>query len=543
MWSPRRRGISLAGQFLVLQVTVLLAVLAVSSVVSVRQADADFRDTRGSRLRAAAENLAGTGGVRTGLAEPTPPQSLASYAARTLTIYGASAVYLARPDGTVVASADPTANGETLDLGDSTVQDLRAWTGDVDDRGERSIAAQVPVIGNRGQLIGIAMVAESYPTIGARARGVLPDLVTFLGIGLALGVAGSWLLARLIKRRTRGLEPEEISALADQREAVLHAIREGVVAVAPDGTVTVMSDSARELLGLDVDGAGRRVSELGLEPRVADALAARDDVRDEVLVVGGRVLVLNRNRVRDAGRVVGTVTTLRDRTELLAMQSELSARESVTETLRAQTHEFNNQLHTISGLIQLGEYDELSAWIGAVTRRRAEITDAVTSRVDDPAVAALLIAKVSLAAERGVGIELAEDTRLPRLDPDLAADVGTVLGNLVDNAVDATVAAGGSTVSVRLRDDGDDLVVVQVADSGAGVPPDDAADLFRRGYSTKPSDASGRGVGLALVQVVCERRGGAVSVHNDRGAVFTARLPRTVADRASAQPTDRGPVR
>jgi sensor histidine kinase regulating citrate/malate metabolism len=253
--------------------------------------------------------------------------------------------------------------------------------------------------------------------------------------------------------------------------------------------------------------------------------------------------------------VVGTVTTLRDRTELLAMQSELSARESVTETLRAQTHEFNNQLHTISGLIQLGEYDELSAWIGAVTRRRAEITEAVASRVDDRAVAALLVAKVSLAAERGVGIELAADTRLPRLDPDLGADVGTVLGNLVDNAVDATVAAGGSTVSVRLRDDrgeDGDLVLVQVADSGAGVPPENAAHLFDRGYSTKPGDASGRGVGLALVQVVCERRVGAVSVHNDRGAVFTARLPHTVVDRGptappnarpDARPTSRGPLR
>ncbi|MET1058621.1 MAG: ATP-binding protein [Nocardioides sp.] len=520
---------SLAGQFLVLQLTVLLAVLAVSSVVSVRQADADFRDTRGVRLRAAAENLAGTAAVRSGLAATSPPQSLASYTTRTQTIYNASAVYLARPDGTVVVGADPTANGERIDLGDSTVQQSRAWSGDVDDRGRRSIAAQVPIIGDSGDLIGIAMVAETYPSLGDRARSVLPDLLTFLGFGLLLGVAGSWLLARLIKRRTRGLEPAEIGALADQREAVLHSIREGVVAVSADGSVTVISDSARALLGLPADGAGRNVADLGLEPRVREALEAHDDVRDEVLVVAGRVVVLNRNRVLHEGRQVGTVTTLRDRTELLAMQSELSARESITETLRAQTHEFNNQLHTISGLIQLEEYDELSQWIGAVTRRRAEITEEVTARVDDPAVAALLIAKVSLAAERGIGLRLADDAALPRLDPDLAADVGTVLGNLVDNAVDATVSAGGTSIAVQLREDGD-LILVQVADSGSGVS-DDTAALFRRGYSTKPSDASGRGVGLALVQVVCERRGGAVSVHNDRGAVFTARLPR---DRGSA---------
>ncbi|WP_235734756.1 sensor histidine kinase [Nocardioides alcanivorans] len=234
----------------------------------------------------------------------------------------------------------------------------------------------------------------------------------------------------------------------------------------------------------------------------------------------------NRNEVREGGRDVGAVTTLRDRTELLAMQSELTARESITETLRAQTHEFNNQLHMISGLLQLEEYDEASALIGTLARRRAEISDAVVAKVHDPAVAALLVAKVSLAAERGIDIALSGDTGLPRLDPDLSADVGTVLGNLVDNAVDATVAAGGDRIDVRLAQE-EEAVAVQVFDTGPGVPDDSVAEIFRKGWSSKPSDASGRGVGLALVQVVCARRGGHVSVHNQQGAVFTAVLPMT----------------
>ena len=221
----------------------------------------------------------------------------------------------------------------------------------------------MPVIDDDGDLIGIAMVAETYPSLGDRARSVLPDLATFLGLGLLLGVAGSWLLARLIKRRTRGLEPAEIAALADQREAVLHSIREGVVAVAADGHGHGDQRQRPELLGLPADGArAARSADLGLEPRVREAL--RGDATTYATRCwwsDGRVVVLNRNRVLHEGRQVGTVTTLRDRTELLAMQSELSARESVTETLRAQTHEFNNQLHTISGLIQLEEYDELSA--------------------------------------------------------------------------------------------------------------------------------------------------------------------------------------
>jgi sensor histidine kinase regulating citrate/malate metabolism len=267
-------------------------------------------------------------------------------------------------------------------------------------------------------------------------------------------------------------------------------------------------------------------------------------VHDAVLVAGDTVLVLNRRRVLHDGRPAGTVTTLRDRTELLALQSELHARESVTETLRAQTHEFSNQLHTVSGLIELGEYDEVGRFVNRLTRRRAALSDDVTARVADPAVAALLIAKATLADERHVELVVDPGSSLPRLDPDLSADVGTVLGNLVDNAVDAAASTAGAVepsagpdvgqvwaarVRVRLavvglRQD----VVVEVADSGPGVAPEQVDAIFRRGWSTKPAGSAGRGVGLALVHVLTQRRGGGVTVRDDdslSGAVFTARLP------------------
>jgi sensor histidine kinase regulating citrate/malate metabolism len=521
---------TLAGQFLVLQLTVLLAVIAVASVVSVQQSDADFRDTRGARLRAAAESMANIEAVRDPFVQDRVTASrvaLISYTQRVRNNLQASGVYLTDPDGLVIASSDFVGRDRHIDLDGSTVQQLRTWTGDVDDFGERAIAAQVPIIDDAGELAGIAMVAQSYPTWGERARGVLPDLLTFAGLGLALGVAGSWLLARLIKRRTRGLEPAAIAALADQREALLHAIREGVVAVADDGTITVLSDSARELIGLDGPAEGRRVDDLGLDPAVRDLLADDTEIRDHVVVLGDRVLVVNRNPVHEGGRRVASVTTLRDRTELLALQSELSARESITNTLRAQTHEFHNQLHTISGLVQLGEYDEVSRLVGTLSRRRAEISEAVTARVEDPAVAALLIAKTSLAAERGIDLRITPESDLPRLDPESSTDVGTVLGNLVDNAVDASVSVGGTTVEVTLGH-ADGTVHLEVADTGPGVAPELVGEIFRRGWSSKAPTVDGRGVGLALVQVVCERRGGSVTVHRGDdgvGAVFEARLP------------------
>ncbi|MBS2937364.1 Spo0B domain-containing protein [Nocardioides sp. J2M5] len=530
MWSRSRWWpATLAGQFLVLQVSVMLVVVVVASVVSVQQSDADFRATQGARLREAAESLANTKFIRLSFRTGTVAENRASLATITQQArYSAQAsgAYLADPDGTVQVSSDFAGRGERLDLLGSATQRLRPWTGDVDDFGTPSIAAQVPIINRGGDLVGIAMVAEEYPTWGERARGVLPDLLPVAGLGLALGMAGSFLLSRLIRRRTRGLEPAAIAALADQREALLHSIREGVVAVSDDGTVTVLSDSARELLSLTGDVEGQRVDDLDLDPAVHDLLADPAEIRDQVVVLGERVLVVNRNPVVERGRRVASVTTLRDRTELLALQSELSARQSITNTLRAQTHEFHNQLHTISGLVQLGEYDEVSRLVGTLSRRRREISDAVLAHVGDPAVAALLIAKTSLAAERGIDLRVGAGSHLPRLDPEASTDVGTVLGNLVDNAVDASVSVGGTAVEVGLALD-EDVVHLTVSDTGPGVPAERVGEIFRRGWSTKTSPAEGRGVGLALVQVVCERRGGAVTVGRgaDGGAVFEARLP------------------
>jgi len=531
LWSRSRLWpATLAGQFLVLQLTVLLAVVAVASVVSVQQSDADFRETRGARMRAEAERLANIRPVRRPFLRGEVQQqraSLTSYTQQVRTNVQASGVYLADPDGVVLVSSDFAGRERRIDLDDSTVRQLHTWTGDVDDFGTRSIAAQVPIINRAGDLVGIAMVAEEYPTWRERARSVLPDLLTFAGLGLGLGAAASFLLSRLIRRRTRGLEPAAIAALADQREALLHSIREGVFSVADDGTITVLSDSARELIGLEGDVQGRRVDELDLDPAIRGLLADHAEIRDHVVVVGDRVLVVNRNPVHERGRRVASVTTLRDRTELLALQSELSARQSITNTLRAQTHEFHNQLHTISGLVQLGEYDEVSRLVGTLSRRRAEISDAVTAKVEDPAVAALLIAKTSLAAERGIELRMSADSDLPRLDPESSTDVGTVLGNLVDNAVDASVSVGGTSVEVDLRLDAA-TVRLAVADTGPGVPPDRVGEIFKRGWSSKAPTVEGRGVGLALVQVVCERRGGAVSVRTGEdgsGAVFEAVLP------------------
>lgn len=524
----RRREMSLARQYLALQLLIVLAVLVIVPVISLAQSAEEIRRVEGRRALSAAENLASNATVRTRLpvAEPGFDRALAAVGETTRTVSGASDVLLVRRDRTVVTSSDPTLVGRTLAVGDSTVLGGAAWTGVTDLGSTPSVVAHVPVQSlENGAIVGFAVIGREYPSVGERMVRSIPNLLTYLAVGSALGVSGSLLLARRVKRQTLGLEPSEIAGLVEHREAMLHGLKEGVIAVDPSERVTLVNDSARHLLRLPGDCVGRTLEELEIDPQLR-RLLTEGSAPDRLVLVGDRVLALNRRPMQSRGDVIGSVTTLRDRTELSSLEQELGTTRATSETLRAQTHEFANQLHTISGLLHLQEYDEVVRFVDGVSLSRTTLYDEVTSRVDDPTLAALLIAKASLATERGVTLELLPDSRLGRVDEHLSRDLTTVVGNLVDNALDAVAGRDASRVQVLLTEDAQ-RVDVLVRDSGPGIPGGDGDRVFRQGWTTKADGSvGGRGFGLALTRLVCRRRGGDVEVHNDDGAVFTACLPR-----------------
>ncbi|ORB29189.1 ATPase [Mycolicibacterium parafortuitum] len=521
------RGRSLAAQFLVFQLVVVAVVLVAVAAVSVTQSEAEFREVRGQRMIAVAENMASTPIVRDRYQDPFAAQTLAPEVDRAVALSGASLAEILGPDGVVRASSDPSRIGTRVDLGASRADEGRAWFGDADVDGTHSLVGQVPILAINGDVLAIASVSEMYPSVWALLSGAGESLLVYLGLGAALGMVASWLLSRRIKRHTRGLEVAEIANLADHREALLHSIREGVIAVNDDGEITLLNDGAQDLLGVPGNAVGRRVDEVGIDPAVVSLLTSGADGQaadDTVIATRTRVLALSRRPATSQGRQIGTVTTMRDSTELAALQGQLSSHKSVTDTLRAQTHEFANQLHTISGLVQLGEYDAVRDLVGTLTRRRAEISDAVTQRIADPAVAALLIAKTSLAAESGVELRLDPASHLGALDQALATDVITLLGNLIDNAVDVSVGAAQARVTVRI-DDREGLTI-SVIDSGPGVPEHLREEIFARGVTSKPEVPGGRGIGLALVRLVTAQQGGTVEVGDapGGGARFSVQL-------------------
>ncbi len=530
---------TLAGQLLFLQLGIILLVLVSVGGVSLAQSEATFARVEGRRVASLAELAAANPLVRSNLVVPEGRTGLATLALQTVTQSSVTSVTIADEDEDVRVSTDPLQETRPLPLGSPTVDTGASWSGTMTIDGERYLVSQVPVLSLEeervGEHLGTVMIAEAFPSVWERLRGASSYLLTYLGIALALGVAGSWLLARRIKRQTLGLEPREITGLAEHREALLHGIAEGVVALDPQQRITLVNDVARRLLDLPDHANGMSLRDLRVEGRLLEVLTGDgvvdpdgddDTPRDDVVIRRGRVLVMNRMRVVRDGRHLGTVTTLRDRTALAALERELGSFRSTTQLLRAQTHEFANQLHTISGLIQIGDYDEVVRFVDAVAERRHSLDLLVNSRVGDPAVAALLMAKASIASERRVELRISEETSLDRLQPEDSVDVATVVGNLVDNALDA-VSGGrpGQWVGVEIRHDAA-TVEIAVSDSGPGVPPEVASEVFSHGFTTKAATAGERGIGLALTRLVCERRGGEVQVTSaeEGGAMFTARL-------------------
>ncbi|MEU9113390.1 sensor histidine kinase [Streptomyces sp. NPDC048483] len=386
----------------------------------------------------------------------------------------------------------------------------------------RSARGKVPLRDESGKVVGAVSVGISYESVQGRLLSTVPELLAYAGGALAVGALAAYLVARRLQRRTHDLAFSDISALLAEREAMLHGIREGFVALDTHGRIRLMNDEAQRLLDLCAEDTGRPLDETLPPGRTTDVLAGRVSGTDLLAVSGHRVLVANRMPTDDGGAVV----TLRDRTELERLGRELDGTRGLIDALRAQDHEHANRLHTLLGLLELGLYEEAVEFVTEVVGVHRATAEQVTERIRDPLLAALLVGKATVATERGASLGLSPDTYLPDrlVDPH---SLVTVLGNLVDNALDATAGKRDARLEVEIRAEGR-TAIVQVCDNGPGVPEARRAEIFTEGWTTKEPPAHGqRGIGLALVRRLAERYGGSATVggRTGGGAVFTVTVP------------------
>jgi two-component system, CitB family, sensor kinase len=526
--------LSLSRQLLLLQMLMVVLVVGTVGWVTTVQASQDFRTETERRLLGTADSTASERVVRDALVvhERGP---VGVRLERVRVAAGASYVVLVAVDGHVLATSVPGTEGTDLDVR-ADVRRGASWAGEHTRFERDAVEAQVAVFSDAqserdyggeygiraNQVIGYLVLGRDHPSRLEVIRADIPHVLFYLALAGMIGVGGSLLIARRVKRQTLGLEPREITELMEQREAMLHGVREGVVGVDMAGRVAFASGQADALLGLQPPVRGRPVSDLDVAPEVAAVLCGEAPPGDVVVAVGERLLVLNTQPMHVRGRQTGWVSSMRDRTELVGLEQELAAAQAGTDTLRAQVHEFRNRLHAIAGMAELGRVDQVREFVHTVMDDLDGRIGQVSAQVEDPAVASVLVAKASRADERGITFHLDEDAHLGPQESLLSADLVTVVGNLVDNAFDA-VDAGGR-VDVDLREE-DGRIVVEVSDTGEGISDEDRARVFELGWTTKQgADARSHGFGLALTRMACRRHGGTVTIGQREGAVVRAEL-------------------
>ncbi len=397
-----------------------------------------------------------------------------------------------------------------------------------------SVRAKVPVFApGSDRVVGQVSVGMSTSSVYGLLRNEQRLSAMTAGPALLIGVVLSVLLARRWREQTLDLQPPEMTELVRTQEAVLHGIGEGVLAADTEGNTTFVNDEACRLLEIG-SATGHPIDEIGLTPRVLRVLRTCDPT-PTLANVGDRVLVVSARPVAREGRELGTVLVARDRTDVELLTRQLDAVKLMSTVLRAQRHEFANRLHLLNGLLHSGHTDEASSYLEELLGS-GPLGSAVPGidTIRDPFLQAFLAAKAAVAREAGAKLRLGANTWAPGWLK-VPVDVTTVLGNLLDNAIDAVRGTDNptKTVDVELLQDGSTLHIT-VVDSGDGVASDFVDQVFIEGTSTKPQSdlPGGRGIGLALSRQIARGLGGDIRLSSPgnpgaelSGAEFIARLP------------------
>lgn len=520
-------------RLLLLQALIVCATMVVAGFLVNQMQERQFREAYRDRMIAVAQSVATLPTILEAYQTTDPSETIQPIAEVVREASNVTYIVVTDDEGIRYSHPNPDRIGERVSTDPSIPLAGGMYVGTQTGTLGESWRVKVPIFDESDPSTIIGSVSVGILESDLRADLADERNVMFLSLLAAgvIGILGSTWLGYYLRRKTFKLEPEEIATLLETREAMISGIREGIVAVDLNSEIVLMNDAAKSLLGIR-DGQeviGKPVADV-LEPSLA-RLVETGSTAEQLVLSERRLLLARSDMAKLEDKIVGRLLILRDHTELHSLLNQLEGAQSLAQGLRAQAHEFSNQLHVISGLLELGRSEEAVAFI-----ERVGAGGAITGLGQDDGtmnveVAALLLSKRARAQELGVRVAVADGSTLA-LDTENAqhsevlTDILTVLGNLIDNAVDA--APHGGTVWVKLR--GGDTIVLTVDDTGDGVPSELRDTIFDVGVTTKSTDSSSRatsrGIGLALVQRLVEKHHGSVTVSQSThgGARFTVEL-------------------
>ena len=516
-----RKGRSLAAQFLRLQLIGALAVVVGAAAIlawSSREPQVERAEMRTANV---AHTVALAPSTVRDLRAGAPSPELSAFAEQTMLATETDFVVVMDPSRTRYTHPVAGRVGQTF-VGDTAAamagHDLtESYVGTLG----RSIRTVVPVFDGK-KVIGMVAVGVTVDHIAA----AMPRQLLLLGavtlILAVIGTAQALALNRRLAHRTHHMNEVELGHMYEYHHAVLHAIREGLVLLDPEGVVTLVNDEACRLLGLADDPTGRPFADLGLPAALTAPPSDGELYADRLVVVGSRTIVVNHQEARRDGHVVGSVVTMRDRTELQKITGELATVRGLAADLRAQNHESNNRLHTVVSLIEL-DRPEHALSLATQGLQTAQLVADRFRTDDEPVLDAILLGKAAQAAERGIDLVVDPDSRTDGA-PVGADEIVTIIGNLLDNAFDAVASCEYRHVDLLVESD-EESFNLEIEDSGPGLPEDARELIFERGWTTK-ADPEGHGLGLPLVREIVTRHGGTITCGSSElgGARFRVTL-------------------
>ncbi|MDM5328943.1 DcuS/MalK family sensor histidine kinase [Neobacillus sp. CF12] len=367
-----------------------------------------------------------------------------------------------------------------------------------------SLRAFTPIYNKSGEQIGVTAVGISLERVEAALGKSHRSILTVTVLGLLVGIIGAILLARYIKRILFGLEPFAIAKIFVERSTMLQSVHEGIIAVDNEQTITLVNRSARQIFkkaGLSQDPVGLKIHEYLPSTGLEQVLETGNPKLDEEQTINGISILVNRVPLIVNGEVVGAISTFRDKTDVKQLAEQLTGVKTYAEALRAQSHEFMNRLHVILGMVQMKYYDELSEYIRTIVGHQNKEIGNITRHIKEPALAGFLMGKLSYAREENVELLIEMNTLIPEpKKPQITHELITILGNLIDNAIEAMGESSEKTLEVNLHYH-DQFLTLEVLDSGPGIPEEIQNRILVKGYSTKGEN---RGYGLYLVSKCIE---------------------------------------
>ncbi|MEB4615534.1 sensor histidine kinase [Leucobacter sp. M11] len=505
------KTMSLRAQLLLCQVAIILVTVVATGIVAGTLQERQLRDAYLDRMLGVARSVANLPAITDAFDDPDPSAAIQPIAEVIREASKVTYVVVTDRDGIRFSHPTPGRIGERVSTDPGVALSGRVFVGTETGTLGDSWRAKVPIFSpeDPDEVIGQVSVGILESDLSADLREEIGWLVVALVVAAIAGGLGAAWVTRLIRRRIHGLEPEQIAGLLEGREAILHGTQEGLIAFDDRGRVLLANDAAGTLLGLaDPSGAEGRLAADVLEPELA-RLAVAGDGDEHLVLAGERRLIARSDAVSGPSGPIGTALTLRDHTALHETLAELEGANSLAEGMRAQAHEFANRLHVIGGLLELGEAEAALDYVGRVSTDGLLVTLGEAEALGGE-LTALLLAKRARALELGVRLDLDPEQRwlAPRGEDPLRDDALTVVGNLLDNAIEA--AGPGGAVRLGLSR-GAGRVRIVAEDSGPGVNPEERERVFLRGVSSKGAGGV-RGLGLTLVRRVARRLGGDATI-------------------------------